>query len=62
MVDSAGSSIAKTAAGNIWDNFDTAIAGSVAGANKAYMVEQLTNSFFYTSPELATGLNIVCFI
>ncbi len=34
--DSAGSSIAKTAAGNIWDNFDTAIGGSVAGASKAY--------------------------
>jgi len=54
---SAGSSIAKTAAGNIWDNFDTAIAGSVAGA--ARLTGGATNnSFFYTSPEVATGLKL----
>ncbi len=62
MVDSAGSSIAKTAAGNIWDSFDTAIGGSVAGASKTYMVDALTNSFFYTSPALLAGLKCVCFI
>jgi len=56
--NSAGSSIAKTAAGNIWDNFDTtAIEGSVAGA--ARLTGGATNnSFLYTSPELTTGLKL----
>jgi len=55
--NSAGSSIAKTAAGNIWDSFDGTITGSVAGA--ARLTGGATNnSFLYTSPELTTGLKV----
>jgi len=55
---SAGDSIAKTAAGNIWDNFDSAIGSATTG------VDRLTggatdNSFFYTSPALIEGLNVI---
>jgi len=49
---SSGSSISGTAAGNIWDNFDSAITGSVAGA-KRLNGGGGDNSFLYTSPSFS---------
>ncbi len=54
---SAGSQVHGTAAGNIWDNFDSATSGSVAGA--ARLGGGATdNSFKYTTPALVEGLNL----
>jgi len=55
--DSAGSSVSKTAAGNIWDSFDGSIGGRSAGVARLNG-DALTNSFFYTSPALIEGLNL----
>jgi len=55
--DSAGSSISKTAAGNIWDSFDGAIGGAGAGVARLNG-DALENSFLYTSPAIIEGLNV----
>ena len=49
---SSGSSISGTAAGNLWDNFDTQISGSVAGA-KRLNGGAGNDSFLYTSPSFS---------
>jgi len=49
---SAGSTVSGTAAGNLWDNFDTAITNSVSGA-KRLNGGAGDNSFLYTSPSFS---------
>jgi len=54
---SAGSSVSKTAAGNIWDSFDGAIGGAGAGVARLHG-GALANSFLYTSPAIIEGLKV----
>jgi len=49
---SAGSTVSGTAAGNVWDDFDTQITNSVAGAARLNGGGD-DNSFMYTSPSFS---------
>ena len=55
---SASGSINKTAAGNIWDSFDGTLAGTGVTGTDRLGAGASTNSFIYTTPALAEGLNL----
>ena len=55
----ASSKIDTTAAGDMWDNFDGMVIGGTTTLAAVQMSSAGNNSFFYTSPDLMDGLNIV---
>ena len=55
----AASKIDTTAAGDMWDNFDGMVIGGTTTLAAVAMSGAGNNSFFYTSPDLMDGLNIV---
>ena len=56
--NTAASAIDKTAAGDMWDNFDEMTIGGTTTANAVKTSGAGNNSLFYTSPDLMDGLNI----
>ena len=55
----AASKIDTTAAGDMWDNFDGMVIGGTTTLSAVAMSGAGNNSFFYTSPDLMDGLNVV---
>ena len=55
----AASKIDTTAAGDMWDNFDEMSIGTATSLDAVAMSAAGDDSFFYTSPDLMDGLNIV---
>ena len=55
----AASKIDTTAAGDMWDNFDEMSIGTATSLDAVAMSSAGDDSFFYTSPDLMDGLNIV---
>ena len=55
----ASTKIDTTAAGDMWDNFDGMVIGGTTTLAAVQMSGAGNNSFFYTSPDLMDGLNIV---
>jgi outer membrane protein OmpU len=56
--NTAASAIDKTAAGDMWDNFDEMTIGGTTTANAVKTSSAGNNSFFYKSPDLIDGLNV----
>ena len=56
--NTAASAIDKTAAGDMWDNFDEMTIGGTTTANAVKTSSAGNNSLFYKSPDLMDGLNI----
>ena len=56
--NTAASAIDKTAAGDMWDNFDEMTIGGTTTANAVKTSGAGNNSLFYTSPDLMDGLNV----
>ena len=55
----ASSKIDTTAAGDMWDNFDGMVIGGTTTLAAVAMSGAGNNSFFYKSPDLMDGLNVV---
>ena len=55
----AASAIDTTAAGDMWDNFDGMVIGGTTTLAAVQVSGAGNNSFFYKSPDLMDGLNVV---